>query len=77
MPLDLDHAAMMADRVTLDAAVARLDANGWNTDGRLYPSTLLRARSMLAHVRDGILEVALGSRRDTSLESILLVSMAS
>ncbi|KAL6882292.1 fungal-specific transcription factor domain-containing protein [Trichoderma longibrachiatum] len=37
----------------------RVDDNGWSTDGKLYVTTTLRARAMLAYVRDEILELAL------------------
>lgn len=36
-----------------------LDADGWNTSGRIYAVTQLRARLMISEIRDPILEIAL------------------
>ena len=61
LPLDVSDDAILAGGSEIEAAVASLDVNGWNTDGKLHGCTLLRARTQLAFVREKILELALGS----------------
>lgn len=60
LPLDLSDEALLSNEQEMAAAAARLDANGWNRDNKIYSKTVLRARTMFAFVRDGILELALG-----------------
>lgn len=58
VPLPLD----MSDEELLgDIPPSEVDPNGWSTEGRLLVSTMLRARTMLAQVAEGILEIALQS----------------
>ncbi|EED23993.1 FAD dependent oxidoreductase superfamily [Talaromyces stipitatus ATCC 10500] len=59
LPLDLCEEDLYGGREKLAAALARLDSNGWNTDGRIYTTTWLRALSMLSPIREGILELSL------------------
>ncbi|KAH8901029.1 hypothetical protein GQ53DRAFT_2520 [Thozetella sp. PMI_491] len=73
LPLDLPTAVLLEDRQTIAEAVARLDADGWSTDGRIYAATIARARTQLAYVRDAILEISLGHSQDTSVENILQI----
>ncbi|KAF5561442.1 transcription factor [Fusarium phyllophilum] len=58
-PLDLEEAALLSDRETFQRKSQLLDHDGWNTDGRIYSSSLLRVRMMIAQARDEILEVVL------------------
>ena len=60
LPLDLDDAELMSDQATLANAVSQLDANGWDTRGRMHDITLSRARMMLANVKNEIMEMVLG-----------------
>jgi hypothetical protein len=60
LPLDVSDEALLAGGETLARAIASLDENGFNTDGKIYSPTILRARTLLALVRDEILEIALG-----------------
>jgi hypothetical protein len=71
LPLDLRNEDLMGDKATIAAAVAALDENGWNTDGGLYPATVVRARTLLASVKDEIIEIALGNDRQTTIEDLL------
>ncbi|KAM0274968.1 hypothetical protein ACHAQH_007698 [Verticillium albo-atrum] len=71
LPLDLRNEDVMGDRETIAAAVAALDENGWNTDGGLYPATVVRARTLLASVKDEIIEIALGNDRHTTIQHLL------
>ncbi|KAF5015070.1 hypothetical protein F66182_13725 [Fusarium sp. NRRL 66182] len=59
LPLDLCEEDVYRGRERLDAALARLDSNGWNTDGQIFTTTWLRALVMLSPIREGILELSL------------------
>lgn len=60
LPLDLADEHLVDDRATLDAAVAALDSNGWNTEGRVSAATVIRAQVMTALIRDELAEAVLG-----------------
>ncbi|KAH7153255.1 hypothetical protein EDB81DRAFT_946139 [Dactylonectria macrodidyma] len=67
LPLDLSDEVLLADDEVITNAVQNLDAQGWNTEGKLLPATLLRARVMIAFIRDELLEIALGRGSQTTL----------
>lgn len=71
LPLDLRDEVLLSDPETISRAVAALDEKGWNTDGKVYPTTSLRARRMLASVTDEVMEVSLGDPASTSIEALL------
>lgn len=71
LPLDIPDADLAGDESTLFKAVQSLDSQGWNTDGAIYPSTVMRARCMIALVRDEIIEVALNNGAHISREYLL------
>jgi hypothetical protein len=71
LPLDLRDDDLLAGGDTLTRAIEMLDERGWNTDGRLHSSTLLRARVMIAYIREQLLEIALGTRYDNTLDQLL------
>ncbi|CZR48908.1 uncharacterized protein FPRO_12349 [Fusarium proliferatum ET1] len=58
-PLDLEESALLSDKENFQRRSQLLDQDGWNTDGRIYSSSLLRVRMMIALARDEILEVVL------------------
>ncbi|KAK4544723.1 hypothetical protein LTR36_003972 [Oleoguttula mirabilis] len=60
-PLDLSDEQLLLDAPELDAVVASLDVNGWNTSGKLNRTTWLRVWFQHCRVREDILELALGS----------------
>ncbi|KZL87499.1 fungal specific transcription factor [Colletotrichum incanum] len=70
-PLDLKDEYLLADEATLARHVAALDEKGWNTEGGLYSATIVRARVMLAHIRDELFEIALGHGPVTPVETLL------
>ncbi|KAK1965230.1 fungal-specific transcription factor domain-containing protein [Colletotrichum sublineola] len=70
-PLDLKDEYLLADEATLARHVADLDENGWNTEGGLCSATFVRARVMLAHIRDELFEIALGHGPVTPVETLL------
>ncbi|KAJ5963433.1 uncharacterized protein N7479_003309 [Penicillium vulpinum] len=59
LPLDLCEEDIYGGRERLTAAIAKLDSDGWNTDGRIFTTTWLRALAMLSPIREGILELTL------------------
>ncbi|KAM0571309.1 hypothetical protein ACHAP9_003410 [Verticillium nonalfalfae] len=69
-PLDLRDEYLLADEATMMKGVSALDANGWNTEGALYPTTIIRARVKMASIRDEIMEIAMGNGT-TSIEALL------
>jgi hypothetical protein len=73
LPLDLRDEDLLSDGATLARAVAALDGNGWNTSGGVYSVTLLRARSMLAFIRDELVEIALSTQKGITLEILQCV----
>jgi hypothetical protein len=65
-PLDIgDQWLLYSDQEELMRIAGTLDANGWNTDGRIYTSTRVRAYYFLALIRDEILEISLGAPAPT------------
>ena len=71
LPLDLSDEDLLGDEESLAKAVEELDENGWNTRGKVYPSTLLRARVISSFIQDEILEIALNPRSKPSLDDLL------
>ncbi|CAI7641217.1 unnamed protein product [Penicillium glandicola] len=59
LPLDLCEEDVYGSRERLTAAIAKLDSNGWNTNGHIFSTTWLRAIAMLSPIREGILELTL------------------
>ena len=64
MPLDLSDDELFLEGAELEAALARLDANGWNTSGNVSRTTWQRVWSHYSRIREDILEIALGSGED-------------
>jgi hypothetical protein len=74
IPLDLNDEQLNSGPEVLAAAVARLDANGFNTDGAIYPITSQRARCYLGVIREKTLEISLGIKAKFSTERIEYVA---
>ena len=69
-PLDLSDEDLWLQGAELDAVLAQLDANGWNTSGNLCRTTWLRVWFQHCRMREDILEIALGSEdEDVSFKS--------
>lgn len=68
LPLDIRDEDLASDQGTLQLAVESLDANGWNTNGAMYPATVLRARAMIAYIREELVEIALTNNINVTLE---------
>ncbi|CAH0002545.1 unnamed protein product, partial [Clonostachys byssicola] len=71
LPLDLDDTALVSDKDAFQEQTRSLDSNGWNQRGRIYSSSILRFRMLVALLRDAILEIGLGYSDDFSLDDIL------
>ena len=65
---------MLAGEPELSEEIVNLDENGWNLDGHFHASTTSRARTAFAFVRDGILELALGTRNEHTITQALYVT---
>lgn len=59
LPLDIRDEDLTGGVANIARAAESLNGQGWNTKGELYPATFIRARSMIAFVRDELLEVSL------------------
>lgn len=73
LPLDLDDEDLMGDKERLSRAIANLDSDGWGQDGKLYSTTILRARFVLCRNKDEIMELALGHRSLITVDKLLSV----
>lgn len=60
MPLDLTEDELMAEGEELAQIVAKLDADGWSTTGKVSRTTIDRAWALMSLIRDEILELSLG-----------------
>jgi hypothetical protein len=70
VPLDLDDTALLSDKETFQRQLLRLDPDGWDIDGRLHSSSILRVRTMIALIRDEILEIGLSYTRTHSFDDV-------
>lgn len=50
---------MYGSRERMSEAIAKLDQNGWNTEGRISTTTWLWASAMLSPIREWLLELSL------------------
>lgn len=69
-PLDLNDDVVIRGGEELLNAIERLDSNGWNVDGTIYPSTYNRGRIFLSINLNEILELSLGDPSDATPERI-------
>ncbi|KAI1118031.1 hypothetical protein F5Y14DRAFT_464105 [Nemania sp. NC0429] len=60
LPLDLKDEDLALDQVSLRSKADRLDARGWNQEGDLCCTTVIRAWGMLASIREEVFQIALG-----------------
>ncbi|EHK42515.1 hypothetical protein TRIATDRAFT_137434, partial [Trichoderma atroviride IMI 206040] len=71
LPLDLDDGVLLSDKDTFQRHLLRLDNDGWDTDGRLHSASILRVRTMVALIRDEILEIGLSYVETYKMEDIM------
>ncbi|XDG05285.1 hypothetical protein ABKA04_004900 [Annulohypoxylon sp. FPYF3050] len=71
LPLDISDKDLFSDHATFMKAVGRLDERGWNTDGGIYHATRIRARAIIARLREELFEIALANDQVASIETLL------
>ncbi|TQV93799.1 C6 transcription factor [Cordyceps javanica] len=70
MPLDISDEDLL-DTARLERAAQSLDSNGWNTQGKLYSSTAIRARFMISMIRDELFEATLSKSSHVNIDYLL------
>jgi len=73
LSLDLSDEVLMTGDKALDKAVAALDENGWNTEGKVYDATNCRHMLTYFALLDEIMEVFIGNSSQWSLERVMYV----
>jgi hypothetical protein len=71
LPLDLDDKTLLSDNETFQQQVPYIDSNGWSIDGQFNSSSILRVRTMVALVRDKILEIGLNYHGNYSVDDLM------
>ncbi|KAI5465042.1 hypothetical protein BGZ63DRAFT_169041 [Mariannaea sp. PMI_226] len=76
IPLDLDNDYFFGGQNNFGTqAPSSFDERGWSTEGLHSAATCLRARSMLASIREEIFEIALKKRQRVSVDNLLEIKM--
>ncbi|CAH0023036.1 unnamed protein product [Clonostachys rhizophaga] len=70
-PLDISDKDYFAGNASLEKSIRALDKNGWKTTGDFSATTMIRARVIIAHVRDDLLEIALGSSKQPKVNTLI------
>jgi hypothetical protein len=66
MPLDISDDVLCSDNPeVLNEAISRLDSAGWNTDGKIYPVSIVRVRCQQAVCKERLLEQSLAGEKDS------------
>jgi len=68
IPLDLSDEELIAGGEELVNAVSKLDKEGWNREGKIYPATTCRAHGILSIILNEILELSLGDPAECTEE---------
>lgn len=71
LPLDLGDDGLLRGGEAVRMAVEALDENGWNTSGKMHSATVVRARYILALIRDELVEIGIGKARQTIATALL------
>ncbi|KAL7907458.1 hypothetical protein GGI35DRAFT_456356 [Trichoderma velutinum] len=76
LPLDICNTILLRWKPSQDVNFASLGVNdeGWNVNDKIYSTTTLRARGLIAHIREQILDLALNKRTRDTLDLIALRS---
>ncbi|OKL58737.1 hypothetical protein UA08_06318 [Talaromyces atroroseus] len=64
LPLDISYEELLAEPEIRDAAIARLDKDGWSSNGTVSKISFARAMFVMGRVRELVLELSLNSRID-------------
>lgn len=62
LPLDLEPTELNAEPAVREAAIHKLDANGWDTKKLIKGTSWSRMSVLLGHVRELVLEISLDFR---------------
>lgn len=62
LPLDISDEELFYGGGTPLTRNLRVDSDGWSTTGELYPMTMLRAKMMIAFIREEIIDIALQAK---------------
>lgn len=74
LPLDLDDDTIATeDPNVLDAALSRLDKDGWNTERAIWPTSWIRLRKNMGVFREKVLELSLAGQTDGDLAQQLKI----
>lgn len=65
-PLDINDDTLLCGGVELEREIESLDENGWNTQGRVFESTIVRMMLMTSTIQDEIMEMFLGNQAQWS-----------
>lgn len=71
LPLDVSDEELLTSEGQSLAHSPNIDRDGWNTKGEIYSVTYLRARMMLALVKEELLEIALQDTRNSNYGPVL------
>lgn len=74
MPLDLNLEEVVAKPPRRDAAIAKLDQDGWNTGGHLNKGSGVRGFLLISIGREKIMELYLSNQTDGLMERVESVS---
>ncbi|PYH45965.1 putative chromatin structure remodeling complex protein RSC3 [Aspergillus saccharolyticus JOP 1030-1] len=72
-PLDISYDELVAEPEVREAALQRLDATGWNIDGRLDKGSRVRGSLIASLFRESVLEVSLSHELDGLEQRVLEV----
>lgn len=79
MPLDLEDSDLFLTGQDLDTAIRSLDSDGWNltpfSNGYLRPATVIRIRYRTSILRENVLDLSLGQRKEGFPEELRYVSL--
>ncbi|KAL7619731.1 hypothetical protein AAE478_010273 [Parahypoxylon ruwenzoriense] len=73
LPLDISDEDLFS-KEGFAKAVERLDEKGWNTDGIIHISSRIRARTLIAIIREELFEIALSHKPTASIDVLLYVN---
>ena len=64
-PLDISDKAITSDDPSVaNAEISKLDSAGWNTEGRIRPTSFIRLRCQQAVITERCLEQSLSGKKD-------------
>ncbi|OAA64726.1 Transcription factor [Niveomyces insectorum RCEF 264] len=71
LPLDISDQILLESAGLDSVPFDHVDQNGWNTYGGLHSTTVLRARTMMAYIKEEILRLVLGVGQTIRVDHLL------